>query len=91
MSHSSPDATANGVESDIAATRERLAESVDALADKVNVKAQAERKVEETKAQAQQLVGQAKRASLPVQVAIVALPVTVIVLLIVKAVRGRRS
>jgi len=108
-----PDATADDIEADIAVTRERLAESVDALADKVNVKAQAERKVEETKAQArakvgeatdkakatageakgqaQQLVGQAKRAPLPVQVAIVALPVTVIVLLIVRAVRGRRS
>jgi len=105
--------SADEIEADMAATRERLTESVDALADKVNVKAQAERKVEETKAQAkakvgeatdrakatageakgqaQQLVGQAKRASLPVQVAIVAVPVTVIVLLIVRAVRGRRS
>ena len=79
----------------------------------MNVKAQAERKVEQTKEQAKakvgeatdkaratageakgharQLVDRAKRASRPVQVAIVTLPVTVIVLLIVMAVRGRRS
>ena len=90
-----------------------MAESVDALADKVNVKAQAERKVEETKeqarakvgeattkaratageakGQAQHLVDQAKAAPRPIQVAIVLIPVTVIVLLIVRAVRGRRS
>jgi hypothetical protein len=108
-----PDASADEIEADIAATRERLAESVDALADKVNVKAQAGRKVEETKeqakakvgeataraqaaageakGQAQQLVDQAKTAPRPLQVAIVLIPVTVIVLLIVKAVRGRRS
>ena len=108
-----PDASADEIEADIAATRERLADSVDALADKVNVKAQAERKVEatkeqakakvgeaadkakatagEAKGQAQQLVDQAKTAPRPIQVAIVLLPVTVIVLLIVKAVRDRRS
>src|SRR5688500_18035698 len=53
------DASADEIEADMAATRERLAESVDALADKVNVKAQAERKVEETKQQAKAKVGEA--------------------------------
>ncbi len=90
-----PDASADEIEADIAATRERLTDSVDALADKANVKAQAERKVDETKeqarAQAQQLVDQAKTAPRPIQMAIVLIPVTVIVLLIVKVVRGRRS
>ena len=108
-----PDASADEIEADIAATRERLTDSVGALADKANVKAQAERKVDETKeqarakvgeatakakatageakGQAQQLVDQAKTAPRPIQMAIVLIPVTVIVLLIVKAVRGRRS
>ena len=53
--------------------------------------AKAKATVGEAKGQAQQLVDQAKTASRPVQVAIVLMPVTVIVLLIVKAVRGRRS
>jgi len=110
---SAPHASVEEIEADIAATRDRLAESVDALTHKVNVKAQAERKVGRSKerakisvgeatdkakvtvsdatGKAQQLVGQAKSASRPLQVAIVSLPVTVIVLLIVKAVRGRRS
>ena len=108
-----PSASAAEIEADIAATRDRLAESVEALARKVDVKAQAERKVEQTKERAkisvveatdkargtvseatgmaQQLVGRARSASRPVQVAIVSVPVTVIVLLIAKAVRGRRS
>ncbi len=54
------DASAEEIEADIAATRERLAESVDALADKVNVKARAEEKVEYTKEQVRDVLGQAK-------------------------------
>ena len=75
MSETTPpakDASIEEIEADIAATRERLATSVDALADKANVKARLQ-------------------ASRPVQLAIVAMPIAVIVLLIVKAVRGRRS
>ena len=96
------DASVEEIEADIAATRERLAESVDALAEKVNVKARAQEKADETKEQAKQKLGQAKtkgqdllsqagEASRPVQLAIVAVPVALIILLIVKAVRGRRS
>ena len=105
MSETTPpakDASIEEIEADIAATRERLAESVDALADKVNVKARAQEKAEQTKEQAkeklgeaktkgQDLISQARQASRPVQLAIVSVPVAVIVLLIVKAVRGRRS
>ena len=50
------DATAEEIEADIAETRARLAESVDALADKVDVKAQAQRKVDDTKAQVREKV-----------------------------------
>ena len=96
------DASIEEIEADIAATRERLAESVDALADKVNVKARAQEKAEQTKEQAKEKLDQAKtkgqdllmrarQASRPVQLAIAAVPVAVIVLLILKAVRGRRS
>lgn len=95
------DASVGEIEADIAATRERLTESVDALADKVNVKARALEKVEQTKEQAkelldqaktrgQDLLGQAREASRPVQLAIVSVPVAAIVL-VVRAVRGRRS
>jgi Protein of unknown function (DUF3618) len=105
MSETTPpakDASVEEIEADIAATRERLAESVDALADKVNVKARAQEKAEQTKEQAkeklgeaktkgQDLLGQAREASPPVQLALIAVPIAVIVLLIVRAVRGRRS
>ena len=107
------DASVEEIEADIAATRERLAESVDALADKANVKARAQEKAEQTKEQAkeklgeakeqaqeklgeaktkgQDLLSQARQASRPVQLAIISVPIAVIVLLIVRAVRGRRS
>ena len=105
MSETTPpakDASIEEIEADIAATRERLAESVDALADKVNVKARAQEKAEQTKEQAkeklgeaktkgQDLLGQAREASPPVQLVLVAVPIAVIVLLIVKAIRARRS
>ena len=43
-----PDASQAEIEADIAKTRARLADSVDALADKVNVKARAQEKVDIT-------------------------------------------
>lgn len=54
------DATAEQIEADIAATRARLSESVDALADKVDVKGQAQRKVADTKEQAAEKVQEVK-------------------------------
>ena len=54
------DASADEIEADIAATRERLAESVDALADKVNVKARAQEKADQTKQQAKEKLDQTK-------------------------------
>ena len=105
------DASADEIEADIAATRERLAESVDALADKVNVKAraqdkvdqtkqQAREKVDETKQQAQEkvdqakakgteLLDQAKSVPRPVQLALVAVPVVVLVVVIITRLRRR--
>lgn len=97
------DATAEQIEADIAATRARLSESVDALADKVDVKGQAQRKVAETKEQAGEKVGQAKEqvvatsqglldrfkaASRPVQIAIGSAPVALLILLIVRKARS---
>lgn len=96
------DASAEEIEADIAATRERLAESVDALADKVNVKARAQEKVDYTKEQARDLLGQAKakgedalgqarRAPLPAQIAAIGIPVLVLLLVIINKIRNRRS
>jgi len=48
-----PDASPDEIEADIAETRARLADSVDALADKVNVKARAQEKVDDVKSTAQ--------------------------------------
>ena len=65
MSETTPpakDASIEEIEADIAATRERLAESVDALADKVNVKARAQEKAEQTKEQAKEKLGEAKNS-----------------------------
>ena len=96
------DASMEEIEADIGATRERLAESVDALADKVNVKARAQEKADQAKEQAkeklgqakakgQDLMGQARQDPRKVQLALISVPVAVIVLVIVRAVRGRRS
>ncbi|WP_369055357.1 DUF3618 domain-containing protein [Kineococcus terrestris] len=49
---SGPPADRDALERDIAVTRERLAETADALAAKADVKAQAQAKVEEVKGQA---------------------------------------
>ena len=87
------DASADEIEADIAATRERLASSVDALADKVNVKARAQEKVQYTKEQARDLLGQAKDkatgAPRPVQLAVVGVPVLVLLLVIINKIRRR--
>jgi hypothetical protein len=48
-----PDASPEELEADIALTRARLADSVDALADKMDVKARAHEKVDEVKSTAQ--------------------------------------
>ena len=104
------DRTVDEIEADIAETRNRLADSVDALAAKVDVKAQAKEKVGEVKAQAkdkvdeatarakdktgqakeqvvvtsQSLVDRFKAASRPVQVAIGAAPLVLLILIVVR-------
>ena len=55
-----PDASQAEIEADIAETRARLADSVDALADKVNVKARAQEKVDDVKGTAQAKVEDVK-------------------------------
>ena len=89
------DASADEIEADIAATRERLAASVDALADKVNVKARAQEKIDDTKQRAQDLLGratdQARRAPRPVQLAVLGVPVALLLALIIAQIRRRRS
>lgn len=57
------DASQDEIEADIAATRARLAESVDALADKMDVKAQAKDKVADVKAQASDKVTEVKNTA----------------------------
>lgn len=54
------DATIDEIEEDIAITRERLGETIDALEGKLDVSAQAKRKVEHTKAQVADRVAQSK-------------------------------
>lgn len=94
-SHSPDDkpATVDELEADIAATRDRLTESVDALADKVNVKARAEEKVDQTKAKAIQgarnAISQVRGASRPMQIALAGAPVVIVALIIV--LRNRRG
>ena len=105
------DAPADQIEADIEATRERLAQSVDALADKVNVRARAQEKVDDTKQQARdkvdetkrqvrekvgrartkgiELLDQAKQAPRPVQLAMLATPVLVLVVLVITRIRRR--
>lgn len=54
------DATPEEIEADLAATRARIVGNVDALADKVDVKAQAQHKVDDVKAQASAKVAEVK-------------------------------
>lgn len=98
-----PDATPEEIEADIAATRARLAENVDALADKVDVKARAQDKVEDVKvaAQARAEEGKEKVAAgtrqvteryqglpRPAQIAIAVAPVVLMVVLVIRRIRS---
>ena len=58
-----PDATPAEIEAHIAATRARLTGSIDVLAERVDVKARAQEKVEEAKSAAQAKVEEAKTAA----------------------------
>ncbi len=94
--------TAYQIEAEIAETRERLADSVDQLAAKLDVKAQAQEKVQQTKDQAQEKVAQTRdqvvagskslldrflALSRPVQASIGAVPVALLLLVIVRRAR----
>ena len=98
-----PDASPEEIEADIAATRARLAGNVDALADKVDVKARAQDKVEDVKVAAQARAEEGKeklRAGTqevtdryqdlprPVQIALAVAPVVLVVLLVVRKIRS---
>ncbi len=98
-----PDATPEEIEADIAATRARLAGNVDALADKVDVKARAQDKVEDVKVAAQARAEEGKeklRAGSravtdryqglprPVQIALAVAPVVLVVVLVVRKIRS---
>jgi len=58
-----PDASPEEIEADIAATRARLAGSIDELAERVDVKARAQEKVDEAKTAAQAKVADVKAAA----------------------------
>ena len=58
-----PDATADEIAADIARTRARLAGNVDALADKLDVKARAQDRVDDVKATAQAKVDEVKASA----------------------------
>ena len=96
--------TADEIAADIAGTRERLAGSVDQLAAKLDVKAQAQHKVDDAKARAQEKVQQTKAQvvagsrslvdrflalSRPVQASVGAIPLALLLFLIVR--RSRRD
>ena len=98
-----PDATPEEIEADIAATRARLAGNVDALADKVDVKARAQDKVEDVKVAAQARAEEGKEKVLagsrqvseryqglprPVQIAIAVAPVVLMVVLVIRKIRS---
>jgi hypothetical protein len=95
--------TADEIAADIAETRERLAGSVDQLAAKLDVKAQAQQKVDDTRAKAQAKVRQTKAQvvagsrtladrflalSRPVQAGVGAVPLALLLIVIVR--RARR-
>ena len=94
------DASVEEIEADMEARRERLAASVDALADKVDVKARAQEKVDRTRQQAQEkvdrvmargagLLNQARQARWPLPLAVVAVPALVLGAVIIARVRRR--
>ena len=93
----------SNLEAAIADTRERLAESVDQLATKLDVKTQADEKIEAAKAQATELAAEVKEqvietsrsllarfreASRPVQVSLAAAPVALLIILIARRARS---
>lgn len=98
-----PDATPEELEADMAATRARLAEKVDALADKVDVKARAQDKVEDVKVAAQARAEEGKEKVLagsrdvadryqglsrPAQVAVAVAPVVLMLALVIRKIRS---
>jgi hypothetical protein len=98
-----PDATPEQIEADIAATRARLADRVDALADKVDVKARAQDKVDDVKVAAQARAAEGKDKVLagsrdvadryqdlsrPVQVAVTVAPVLLMLALVIRKIRS---
>jgi len=98
-----PEATPEEIEADIAATRARLAGNVDALADKVDVKARAQDKVEDVKVAAQARAEEGKEKVLAgsrqvseryqglpkaAQVAIAVAPVVLMVVLVIRKIRS---
>jgi hypothetical protein len=98
-----PDATPEELEADMAATRARLADRVDALADKVDVKARAQDKVEDVKVAAQARAEEGKEKVLagsrdvadryqdlsrPAQVAVAVAPVVLMLALIIRKIRS---
>jgi Protein of unknown function (DUF3618) len=95
--------TADEIAADMAATRERLAGSVDQLAAKLDVKAQAQHKVDDTLAKAQEKVQQTRAQvaassrsvldrflalSRPIQASVGAVPLALLLFVIVR--RARR-
>ena len=97
-----PDATPEELEADMAATRARLAEKVDALADKVDVKARAQDKVEDVKVAAQAKAEEGKEKVLagsrdvadryqglprPAQVVVAVAPVVLMLVLVIRKIR----
>ena len=98
-----PGATPVELEADMAATRARLAEKVDALADKVDVKARAQDKVEDVKVAAQARAEEGKEKVLagsrdvadryqglsrPAQVAVAVAPVVLMLALVIRKIRS---
>ena len=98
-----PETTPEELEADMAATRARLAGRVDALADKVDVKARAQDKVEDVKVAAQARAEEGKEKVLagsrdaadryqdlprPAQVAVAVAPVVLMLALIIRKIRS---
>jgi hypothetical protein len=98
-----PHATPEEIEAHLAATRARLADRVDALADKVDVKTRAQDKVEDVKVAAQARAEEGREKVLagsrqvtdryqglprPAQIAIAVAPVVLMVVLVIRKIRS---
>ena len=98
-----PGATPAEIEADLAATRARLADNVDALADKVDVKARAQDKVEDVRVAAQALAEEGKEKVAagtrqvteryqglprPARTAVAVAPVVLMVVLVIRKIRS---